>query len=229
MLSRPTSWSFFGRRFKDLRARLRGDLDQMTDEALRRDNGGGTGNLSNVPLHMADLGTDNYDQEFTLGLIENEQGTLELVNEALGRMEKGTYGLCAECAEPISKPRLQAIPYAQALHSLCTEAGGWRMKDEGRVGLARWLLFWSIALGGTAFDLVTKSIIFSRVGPPASPADTDHPQDPRAAHQREYRRTLGLRRRPAGQQPDLRRAFGRRRGRRSSITCSFWGQPPAGC
>jgi RNA polymerase-binding transcription factor DksA len=96
-----------------LRARLRGDLSQMTDEALRRDNNGGTGNLSNVPLHMADLGTDNYDQEFTLGLIENEQGTLELVNEALSRMESGKYGLCAECSEPISKPRLQAIPYAR--------------------------------------------------------------------------------------------------------------------
>jgi DnaK suppressor protein len=98
---------------QSLRSRLRGDLDQMTDEALRRDNGGGTGNLSNVPLHMADLGTDNYDQEFTLGLIENEQETLELINEALARMEQGTYGLCVECAEPISKPRLQAIPYAR--------------------------------------------------------------------------------------------------------------------
>jgi RNA polymerase-binding transcription factor DksA len=96
-----------------LKSRLRGDLSQMTDEALRRDNGGGTGNLSNVPLHMADLGTDNYDQEFTLGLIENEQVTLEMVNEALGRMESGTYGRCAECGDSISKPRLQAIPYAR--------------------------------------------------------------------------------------------------------------------
>ena len=40
------------------------------------------------------------------------------------------------------------------------------MKDEGRDGLRRWLIFWSIALGGTAFDLVTKSIVFSRLGPP---------------------------------------------------------------
>ena len=96
-----------------LRSRLRGDLDQMTDEALRRDMAGGTGNLSNVPLHMADLGTDNYDQEFTLGLIENEQGTLELINEALDRMERGEFGQCVECAEPISKSRLQAIPYAR--------------------------------------------------------------------------------------------------------------------
>jgi signal peptidase II len=42
------------------------------------------------------------------------------------------------------------------------------MKDEGRVGLSRWLLFWSIALGGTVFDLVTKSVIFAQVGPPES-------------------------------------------------------------
>ncbi|MGO9462535.1 MAG: TraR/DksA family transcriptional regulator [Isosphaeraceae bacterium] len=96
-----------------LKSRLRGDLSQMTDEALRLDNGGGTGNLSNVPLHMADLGTDNYDQEFTLELIENEQVTLDLVNEALGRMDQGTYGQCVECGDPISKQRLQAIPYAR--------------------------------------------------------------------------------------------------------------------
>ncbi len=96
-----------------LKSRLRGDLSQMTDEALRLDNGGGTGNLSNVPLHMADLGTDKYDQEFTLELIENEQVTLDLVNEALGRMDQGTYGQCVECGDPISKQRLQAIPYAR--------------------------------------------------------------------------------------------------------------------
>jgi RNA polymerase-binding transcription factor DksA len=98
---------------QSLRSRLRGDLDQMTDEALRRDTNGGSGNLSNVPLHMADLGTDNYDQEFTLGLIENEQGTLELVNEALDRVAKGTFGQCVECGDAISRPRLQAIPYAR--------------------------------------------------------------------------------------------------------------------
>ena len=96
-----------------LRARLRGDLDQMTDEALRRSIVNGSGNLSNVPLHMADVGSENYDQEFTLELIENEQGTLELVNEALDRLEQGKFGLCVECGEPIPKPRLQAIPYTR--------------------------------------------------------------------------------------------------------------------
>jgi RNA polymerase-binding protein DksA len=96
-----------------LRARLRGDLDQMTDEALRRDQPDSSGNLSNVPLHMADVGTENYDQEFTLGLIENEQGTLEMVHEALDRIGAGTFGRCQECGEAIAKPRLQALPYTR--------------------------------------------------------------------------------------------------------------------
>lgn len=96
-----------------LRARLRGDLDQMTDEALRRDQPQSSGNLSNVPLHMADVGTENYDQEFTLGLIENERVTLEEIQEALGRIESGTFGRCLECNAAIPKPRLQALPYTR--------------------------------------------------------------------------------------------------------------------
>src|SRR5215208_3865255 len=89
----------FRQTLETLRSRLRGDLDQMTDEALRRNIVNGSGNLSNVPLHMADVGTENYDQEFTLGLIENEQGTLELVYEALGRIDAGTFGRCQECGD----------------------------------------------------------------------------------------------------------------------------------
>lgn len=96
-----------------LRARLRGDLDQMTDEALKRNQPDSSGNLSNVPLHMADVGTENYDQEFTLGLIENEQETLEQIQDALKRIDSGTFGRCQECSGPIAKPRLQALPYTR--------------------------------------------------------------------------------------------------------------------
>lgn len=96
---------------RSLRARLRGDLDQLTDEALHRNGAEGSGNLSNMPLHMADVGTENYDQEFDLGLIENQQGTLDQIHEALDRIEDGSFGLCAECNGAIAKPRLQAIPY----------------------------------------------------------------------------------------------------------------------
>ncbi|QEH33218.1 General stress protein 16O [Aquisphaera giovannonii] len=110
---KPDDLGPFRRTLQGLRARLKGDLSQMTDEALRLSAASGFSNLSNVPLHMADVGTENYDQEFTLGLIENEQGTLDLIEEALGRMERGTYGLCIECGGAIARPRLQAIPYAR--------------------------------------------------------------------------------------------------------------------
>ncbi len=95
----------------NLRSRLRGDLDQLTDEALHLNGAESSGNLSNMPLHMADVGTENYDQEFDLGLIENQQGTLDQVHEALARIEAGTFGLCVDCGQMIAKPRLQAIPY----------------------------------------------------------------------------------------------------------------------
>lgn len=108
---KPDEVEHFRKALVSLRARLRGDLDQMTDEALRRSQPESSGNLSNVPLHMADLGTENYDQEFTLSLIENEQATLGLVNTAIGRVEAGRFGRCVECGEPIAKPRLQALPY----------------------------------------------------------------------------------------------------------------------
>ena len=81
---KPEELESFRRALLVLRARLRGDLDQMTDEALRRSQSETSGNLSNVPLHMADVGTENYDQEFTLGLIENEQETLEQIQDAPG-------------------------------------------------------------------------------------------------------------------------------------------------
>ena len=161
----------FRQTLQGLRSRLRGDLDQMTDEALRRDNAGGSGNLSNVPLHMADLGTENYDQEFTLGLIENEQGTLELVNEALSRMDNGNIRPLRGMRRADLQATAPGAPLHAALHSVCTEAGGWRMKDERASAVsAAGSSSGRSPLGGAAFDLATKSLVFARIGPPpASP------------------------------------------------------------
>ena len=107
---KPEDLETYRRTLLSIEARLRGDLEQMTDEALSN-TPDSSGNLSNVPLHMADVGTENYDQEFTLSLIENEQGTLDQISEAFRRLDAGTYGLCEECHQPIAKPRLQALPY----------------------------------------------------------------------------------------------------------------------
>src|SRR6266851_2856977 len=96
-----------------LRDRHNGDVSHLADEALRRTGGGAAGNLSNMPIHMADLGTDNFEQEFTLSLLQNEEQLLGEIASALERMKQGVYGQCEECQGEIPKPRLQAVPYAR--------------------------------------------------------------------------------------------------------------------
>lgn len=95
-----------------LRMRLRGDVSQMANSALKKNRTEGNGDLSSMPIHMADLGSDNFEQEFTLGLMEAEEGTLGRIEAALERIEDGTYGVCEECGVKIPKKRLNAIPFA---------------------------------------------------------------------------------------------------------------------
>ena len=100
--------------FRDLllakRRELVGDMSSMEREALRSSGGS---NLSTLPIHMADMGTDNYEQEFTLGLVEKERNLLREINSALAKIQNGTYGLCEGTGKPISKPRLEAQPWAR--------------------------------------------------------------------------------------------------------------------
>jgi RNA polymerase-binding transcription factor DksA len=96
-----------------LQNRHNGDVSHLADEALRRGGGAAAGNLSNMPIHMADLGTDNFEQEFTLNLLQNEEQVLEEISLALERINQGTFGRCEECESEIPKARLQAVPYAR--------------------------------------------------------------------------------------------------------------------
>ena len=92
------------------RRELVGDMSSMEREALRSAQGS---NLSNLPLHMADMGTDNYEQEFTLGLVEKDRQLLREINSALAKIQDGTYGICEGTAKPISQARLEAQPWAR--------------------------------------------------------------------------------------------------------------------
>ena len=93
-----------------LRARLRGDVNAMADAALHKTRLEASGDLSSMPIHMADIGSDNFEQEFTLILMEGEEETLEMIEAALERIEDGVYGACVECGGKIPKTRLNAIP-----------------------------------------------------------------------------------------------------------------------
>jgi RNA polymerase-binding protein DksA len=96
-----------------LRQRLNGDVSHLADEALRKNQQDATGNLSSMPIHMADIGTDNFEQEFTLNLLQNEEQVLAEIAEALERVNQGVFGRCEECQGPIPRARLNALPYAR--------------------------------------------------------------------------------------------------------------------
>jgi len=100
------------------RARLQGDVEQLTVGALDK---GAAGADSKSPTHIAELGTEAYEQEFALSRVEDEQEVLQEITSALKRVQDGTFGLCEGCVDEgrppsksmIPKARLRAIPYAR--------------------------------------------------------------------------------------------------------------------
>ena len=102
---------------------LRGDVGGLEAEGLRKTQDS-SGDLSSVPIHLADLGTDAFDQEMTLGRMESESDELQEIQEALDRIKDGSFGLCETCGKSIPKSRLKAIPYTR----LCVAC---KMKEEG--------------------------------------------------------------------------------------------------
>lgn len=103
-----------------IRARLRGDVSTMAEVALRKSGMEGS-DAAGMPIHMAELGSDNFEQEFTISLLETEEDTLELIEAALARIGQGAYGRCVRCDGAIPKTRLNAIPYTPVCIK-CAEA-----------------------------------------------------------------------------------------------------------
>jgi DnaK suppressor protein len=107
---KKTDMLAYREKLHSIRARLRGDVTAMAEVALRKSGMEGA-DSSAMPIHMAELGSDNFEQEFTLGLMEAEEGTLGYIDSALERIGDGTYGRCMQCDGSIPKARLNAIPY----------------------------------------------------------------------------------------------------------------------
>jgi DnaK suppressor protein len=105
------------------KAVLQGDVKTLEDEACKKGTDA-AGDLSTLPMHLADLGTDSFEQDISLGLMENESDELHEIQEAFERIKDGTFGLCESCRKKIPKERLKAIPYAR----LCVSC---KKKEEG--------------------------------------------------------------------------------------------------
>jgi DnaK suppressor protein len=105
----------FKLQLQQLRARIRGDVEHITSGALD------SGHDSKSPTHMAELGTETFEQDFSLGVMERDQGQLEEIETALKRINEGSYGVCQGCLNAgkspakamIPKLRLKAVPFAR--------------------------------------------------------------------------------------------------------------------
>jgi len=89
------------------------DLKHISDDTLRKSQKEASGDISGYTYHMADVATDNYDREFSLGLASGERKSLYDLDDALKRIEEGTFGICDDCKSSITKVRLRAVPSAR--------------------------------------------------------------------------------------------------------------------
>ena len=100
-------------KYRDLlilrRREIMGMVSGLETEALRSSGG----NLSNMPVHMADVGSDVFEQDFTLGMAATEREMVVQIDLALTRIAERIYGVCQATGKPIPKTRLNAKPWAK--------------------------------------------------------------------------------------------------------------------
>jgi len=122
-------WQEFYDNLLDLRERLLGQMSGLAKES--------TEEIANYSLHMADSGTDNFDRDFALSLLSADQDAVYEIDEALKRIERGTYGTCELTNKIIPRARLQAIPWARftvEAQAQLEKEGALRQRKLGALG-----------------------------------------------------------------------------------------------
>lgn len=95
------------------REKIGGGINHIAQESLKTSQRESSGDLSGYSFHMADVASDNYEVEFSLGRASDEQNILYTIDEALKRVEDGSYGSCTQCGKQIPKKRLDALPHTE--------------------------------------------------------------------------------------------------------------------
>jgi len=96
------------------RAKLASEIRSITQNASKSPREA-SGDLSAYTVHMADMAADTYERELSMNIVSSEQELLYQIDDALKRLDDGTFGTCQQCSQPILMSRLKAVPYA----SLC--------------------------------------------------------------------------------------------------------------
>jgi RNA polymerase-binding protein DksA len=89
------------------------DINHISEDTLKKSQKEASGDISGYTYHMADVATDTYDREFSLGIASNDRKFLYELDDAMKKIDEGSYGFCESCKKTISKTRLKAVPYAR--------------------------------------------------------------------------------------------------------------------
>ena len=89
------------------------EIKHISDDTLKKSQKDASGDISGYTYHMADVATDNYDREFSLGLASSDRQSLYELEDALKRIDDGSFGICEDCKRLITKVRLKAVPQAR--------------------------------------------------------------------------------------------------------------------
>jgi DnaK suppressor protein len=95
------------------REKIGGGISHITQDTLKTSQRESSGDLSGYSFHMADVASDNYEVEFSLGRASDEQNIMYTIDEALKRVDEGSYGNCTSCGKQIPKKRLNALPHTE--------------------------------------------------------------------------------------------------------------------
>ncbi len=109
---------------QQLASRMSVDTGGMIEQVRAGTSGKGGSELTNAPLHLGDMGTDEYLYDLNATLLVNEQYIVAEVRAALARIENGSFGKCENCGKAIAPARLEAIPYTR----YCVECAA--LQDE---------------------------------------------------------------------------------------------------
>jgi len=88
-------------------------VKNLQKESLGTSQREASGDLSGYTFHMADVASDNFEREMSLGLAASEQELLNQIDDALGRLKEKDFGKCRDCGKIINMKRLTAVPYAE--------------------------------------------------------------------------------------------------------------------
>jgi RNA polymerase-binding transcription factor DksA len=122
-------WQKFYDRLLELRDQLLRQMDGLAKESAQE--------LPSYSLHMADSGTDNFDRDFALSLLSSDKDAVYEIEEALKRIERGSYGVCEITGKPIPKARLEAIPWTRftvEAQAQLEREGALRQRRLGQLG-----------------------------------------------------------------------------------------------